>query len=254
MASLIQEPAVGGEHRFFRTTAWMLAILVPGGFVMNLAAGRTSLDVPLVFHLHAFFFFGFVVLYTVQANLAAGGNIALHKRLGQLAAFWIPAMLVMGVWLTLATLQFRGGPPFFAQAEFLVVNFFHLASFGALAFAAINLRRHPDWHKRLMFGAMVTVGSPGIARLLPLPYLIPYVFPALFAVVSIFPIAGMIMDRRVHGRVHPAWWWALLAPLAALALGEAVYATGIADQWVANWVAGTSGAERPAGPFLPPGM
>lgn len=90
--------------------------------------------------------------------------------------------------------------------------------------------------------------------MLPLPLLVPYAFPVLFAVVSLFPIAGIVMDRRVHGRVHPAWWWALLVPVVALLAGEVVGATGYATDWVAGHVEGTPGGERPAGPFLPPGI
>lgn len=245
---------VTGEHRFFLITAWLLAILVVGGFALNLAAGRSSFSVPLVYHLHAFVFMGFVALYVTQATLAASGNLAVHRRLGLLAALWIPLMVVLAVWLTLETLRVLGGPPFFAQSEFLAVNLFHIAAFAGLGFAALALRRRPDWHKRLMFGAMVTVGAPGIARLLPLPLFMPYVFPALFAVVSLFPIAGMVMDRRVHGRVHPAWWWALLVPIAALLVGEAIGGTGYATEWVAGHVEGTPGGERSPGPFMPPGL
>ena len=138
--------------------------------------------------------------------------------------------------------------------EFLVVNLFHLGAFGVLAFAALKMRDRPDWHKRLMFGAIATVCAPGIARLLPLPFMVPWVFPILFAVVALFPIAGMVMDKRVHGRVHPAWWWALLVPVAAMGIGEVIAATGYAQNWVAGHVAGTPGADRPPEPFMPPGV
>ena len=246
--------ATRGEHRFFLVTAWMLAVLVPGGFLFNLAMGRSSLELPLIYHVHAFAFFGWVVIYATQATLGAKGNIAVHMRLGQIAFLWIPLMLVLGVWLTFVTLQVLGGPPFFSQSEFLAVNLLHLAAFGGLAFAAVAMRRNKAWHKRLMFGAMATVGAPGIARLLPLPFLVPYVFHVLFAVMALFPVAGMVMDKRVHGKIHPAWWWALLVPVAALLVGEAIGATGYAHNWVADHVAGTPGGERPAGPFMPPGM
>ncbi len=244
----------GREHTFFKVSAWVLGVLTVGGFALNLAAGRSSLDVPIIYHLHALFFFGFVALYITQASLAAGGNLALHRRLGQIGALWVPAMLVMGVWLTFATLQILGGPPFFGQSEFLVVNLFHLAAFGGLAFAALALRNRPDWHKRLMFGAFATVAAPAIARLLPLPFMIPWVFEILFAVMALFPIAGMVMDARVNGGVHRAWWWALLVPIAAMAMGERLGDTQFARAWVAGHVAGTPGGERSPEPFLPPGM
>ncbi len=243
-----------GEHRFFLIATWLLALLTVGGFAMNLAAGRSSFDVPLVYHLHAFVFMGFIALYLAQVTLAARGHLALHRRLGLVAVAWIPLMLALGTWLTFETLRVIGGPPFFGQSEFLLVNLFHLGAFAVLAFAALRMRKRPDWHKRLMFGAIVTVSLPGVARLLPLPLLLPHVFPAMFAVISLFPLAGMVMDWRVNRRVHPAWWWALLVPVAAMALGEVIDAQGYATEWVAGHVAGTPGGERPPGAFLPPGM
>ncbi|MBO6766701.1 MAG: hypothetical protein JJ901_00175 [Erythrobacter sp.] len=256
MATIADTPprTAAGEHRFFLIASWLLAAMTVGGFALNAATGRSSFDVPLVYHLHAFVFMGFIALYALQATLAAKGNTALHMRLGQVAVVYIPLMLIMGVWLTFATLQFLGGPPFFAQSEFLVVNLFHLAAFAALAVAALRLRKRPDWHKRLMFGAMVTVSIPGIARLLPLPFLIPWAFPIIFGVASLFILAGMMMDRRVRGSVHAAWWWALIGPIAAMGMGEVIGATGYAKTWVAGHVAGTPGGERSPDPFLPPGF
>ncbi len=255
MATVAQRtPSISGEHKFFAIASWLLGILTIGGFGLNALMGRSSFNVPLVYHLHAIIFMSFVALYVAQATLAARGNIALHMRLGQVSVILIPLMLFAGVWLTFETLRILGGPPFFGQSEFLIVNIFHLAGFGGLAFAALRMRKRPDWHKRLMFGAMATVSAPGIARLLPLPFMVPWVFPILFAVVALFPLAGMLTDRSVHGRIHPAWWWAILVPFAGLALGEAIGATDWARDWVAGFVDGTTGGERPAHAFLPKGL
>lgn len=245
---------VQGEHRFFLIATWLLAILTVGGFAFHLLAGISSFDRPLLYHVHAFVFMGFIAIYLTQVTLAARGHTALHMQLGRIAALWIPLILVFGSWLTIATLRISGGPPFFGQSEFLLVNLCHLAGFGGLAFAALTMRERPDWHKRLMFGAIVTVSLPGIARLTPPMLTWPYAFPKLFLLVSIFPLAGMLMDRRIHGKIHPAWWWSLLVPLAAMGLGEALDSTGIASEWVASHVAGTPGGQRPPEAFLPPGM
>ena len=254
MATIADHPAGNrsgaSEHRFYTITAWLIAVLVTAGFSLNLAAGRSSFDVPFLYHLHAVVFFGYVALYVSQATLAGRGSLALHMRLGQIAVVWIPLMLVLGVLLTFETLRVLGGPGVFGQSEFLAVNLTHLAAFGGLAFVALRLRKRPDWHKRLMFGAFVTVSIPGIARLLPLPLLVPYAFPAIFLFVSIFPLWGMWRDKRQSGMIHPAWWWVLLVPLVALALGEIIGATGYANDWVVGHVSGTPGGERPPEAFL----
>lgn len=244
--------SAASEHRFFLVATWILAIVTVSGFVMQLAMGRSSFEVPLPYHLHAFVFMSFIGLYVTQVTLVTRANIALHRRLGQIAAIWIPLMLALGTWLGFVVLRKSGGPFFFGRSEFLVVNLFHLGAFAALAFAALKARNRLDWHKRLMFGAMATVSIPGYARLLPLPLFIPYAYPAMFMAAALFPLAGMVMDKRVHGRIHPAWWWSLLLPLALMALGEAVHSTGFAYDWVAQFTAGHPGGERPDEAFLPP--
>ena len=123
-----------------------------------------------------------------------------------------------------------------------------------LAIWALRRRRDTDWHRRLMFGAMAVVGSPGLARLLPLPMTIPYTMYVVFLAAMIFPIIGMIADSRIRGSVHPAWRWTLIIPLVAVLAGEALSTLPAIENWTADWVAGTPGGERPAGPFMPPGM
>ncbi|PZT90527.1 MAG: hypothetical protein DI637_03695 [Citromicrobium sp.] len=245
---------IGGEHRFFLIASWLLACLTVAGFALHVVAGISSFDRPLVYHLHAVVFMGFIGLYLTQVTLAALGHVSLHRRLGLLAALWVPLMLALGCWLTIATLRITGGPPIFGQSEFLLLNLCHLAAFGGLAFAALKMRDRPDWHKRLMFGAIATVSLPGIARLIPPTLTMPYAIPKLFLLVSLFPLAGMVMDRRVNGRIHPAWWWSLLLPPVAVLFGELLDTWGVASEWVASHVAGTPGGQRPSEAFMPPGM
>lgn len=255
MASIAAEPQAGTEQRerrFFLIMACVMAVTVVAGFGGNHLMGRSSFAVPAIYHIHAFVFLGWVALYVAQNALVTRGNVAMHRRLGPLALLLIPAMVVMAVWLTLFTLRFQGGPPFIAQHEFLFVNIFHIGAFAGLAIGALTMRRRTDWHRRLMFGAMATVSAPGLARLLPLPLMMPYVFPILFVASLVFPVIGIFADLRRHGRVHPAWIWACAVPIVALALGEAIASTEWAREYVAAHIAGTAGAERPMEAFLPP--
>lgn len=255
MASTAQGSVVArGEARFFFVMALLMGATSIGGFALMAAIGVSSFSLPWFYHVHAGVFIAWVALYVAQSSLVLQGNIALHRKLGKTAAVIIPAMVVLAVFLTFMSLRTTGGPPFFAQAEFLSVNLFHIAAFALLAGWALARRRETDWHRRLMFGAMATVGSPGLARLLPLPLTIPYTFPAIFLVAAIFPIVGMIADKRMHGRVHPAWWWTIAIPVAAVVLGEALATVEGLQQWVAAWVEGTPGGERPAHAFVPPGF
>jgi hypothetical protein len=245
-------PADRREALFFFIMALIMAAAVVAGFAFQNYMGRSTFAVPAIYHVHAGVFLGWLAIYVTQNGLVASGNVAMHRRVGRLAAYLVPVMVVLAIWLTFVTLRRLGGPPSIAQPEFLFVNILHILAFAGLAFAAILMRRRTDWHRRLMFGAMATLAVPGVARLLPLPLFIPHVFPAIFAAGLIFPAIGMIADLRIRGRVHPAWAWAVVVPIAALSLGMAIASTSWATAYVANLVAGTTGAERPLEAFNPP--
>ena len=210
MATLAQpRPAASARETFWPISAALMVVLLIAGFSVQVAMGRSSFAAPLYVHAHALLFFGWAVLYLAQNLLVGTGNIALHKRLGWLSVVWIPAMLALGLIVTVAMVR-RGAVPFFFQPlYFLIMDPLTLLTFAGLAAAAIHLRRKTQWHRRLMFCGMSILLGPGIGRLIPMPLLIPYAGWAVFAVVILFPIAGIARDLRREGRVHPAWWWGL---------------------------------------------
>lgn len=199
-------PRIGsGDDGFFRIGAILMALVIIAGFSLNIAMGRSSFSAPPLVHAHALVFIVWVGIYLAQTFSATGGNLALHRRLGWLAALWIVPMLVTGVAVTLALV--RGGrvPFFFTPQQFLIFDPLTLLAFVGLTAAAIARRRQTDWHRRLHFCAMALLLGPGIGRLLPMPLLIPFAFEATFVTAMLSPVAGAIADLRRDGRVHPAW-------------------------------------------------
>lgn len=188
--------------------------------------------------------------------LATGGNIALHRRLGWLAAAWMLPMLVLGAAVTLALV--RGGrvPFFFAPQQFLVFDPLSLLAFAGLTSAAIALRRRTDWHRRLHFTAMAILIGPGVGRLLPMPLLAPWAYEAVFIVTLMPPLLGVAADWRRDGAVHPAWGWGIGTMFVLLLAIEAVTYSSIGNGIYAAITAGTPGAAvAPLGfPPFPPGF
>lgn len=240
--------------RFFVIMAFVMSLLIVAGFTTHVIVGRSSFAEPWPYHVHGVIFMGWIGLYLVQHVSIAGGNRALHITLGRIAYAYIPVMVCAGLLVMVTAAQRTGGPFFFAQNEFLISNSALLLCFAGLAYWSLRQRRYTGWHRRLMLCAMAVMMGPGLGRLLPLPFAIPYAWFIGNAVTWIFPLIGMIVDWRTTGRIHPAYLWGLailvgvFAASMALAYSPAGYAI---TEWV---IAGTPGAERPMGPFLPPGF
>lgn len=241
---------VSRERKFFFVMACVMGLVIVAGFSSNLLLGRSSFSVPLIHHAHAFVFFGWVILYVLQNGLVAAGNVALHRRLGVLALAWLPAMVALGIAMTVLSVR-KGAPFFFDVHEFLIGNVLGILTFAILAGAAIAMRARADWHRRLMFCSMAILTGPGLGRLLPMPLFIPWAWWAAIVVSLVFPLVGMAADRRRTGRVHRAWYWGLGAIVGSLLLGDLIAYSTIGTEATRVIVAGTPGADRPFNAFLP---
>lgn len=255
MATLAAPGRAMSDEGFFQKMAIAMAAVLVIGFSFHLAVGRSTFASPPIVHLHAVAFFGWTALFVTQATLVGRGNLVLHRRLGWLAAAWIPVMVALGFAITVHSLQTSGGPFFFDQRAFLIGNPVGLVTFAGLAAWAITLRRRTDWHRRLMLCAMAGLTGPGFGRLLPLPFMIPWAWVVGALVVPmVFPLIGMIADRRRTGSIHPAWWWGIGVSVVLFCLGQAVAYSPVGEAITHAVIDGTPGAARPIRPFLPPGF
>ena len=219
--------ARAGDERFFLGAAIAMTIVIVAGFSTQLAMGRSTFYSPPLVHAHAIMFMGWITIYLLQNIFAASGRMALHRRLGWIAAGWIMPMIVLGFGVTLAMVRRGQVPFFFRPLHFLVFDPVSLLTFAALTGSAILLRNHTDWHRRLHLCGMAMLMGPGFGRMLPMPLLEPWAWEATFAAGMIFPIAGVIADLRRSGRVHPAWRWGILTMIGAFVLIEAITYSGV---------------------------
>jgi hypothetical protein len=242
-----------GEARFFFTMACLMAASIVAGFAFNLVMGRSSFGMPWLVHFHAWVMMGWVALYLTQNTLIFRDNVALHRRLGWLSVIWLPAVLVMGLLITRFSLQTQGGPFFFDQNEFLFSNSAMLLLSVVLAATEITVRANTGWHRRLMYCSFAIITGPGIGRLTPNPLLEPYAWwIGAVGLPLIFPVVGMIADKRRYGRVHPAWFWGIGLVIGVQAVADLVAYSDWGVAFTKDFIAGTPGAERPMQAFLPP--
>lgn len=240
------------ERGFFLKMAFAMTFVLVAGFSFNVAAGRSTFDAPLLIHAHAFTFFGWVVLYVTQAILVTGGSVQLHQRLGIAALLLVPLMVVLGIVTTVYVLQAKGGPPFFDMNEFLFANSLGILAFAVIVLLALRMRTRSDWHKRLMFCAMASLTGPGLGRLLPMPFLIPWGWwIASVALPMTFVLIGILRDARRRGRIHSAWFLGAGIFIASQLLASVIAYSPMGIEYTRDLVAGTAGAQRQMEAFFP---
>lgn len=255
MATAATQPhadSIRGNTRFFAVMAFVMSAIIVAGFSVNLAMGRSSFDVPIAYHVHAAIFMSWIGLYIAQHITASSGNWSLHAKLGKLAYLLVPLMVAAGSVIMIVVARRTGGPFFFDVNEFLISNFALVWCFGFLAFWALLRQRYTGWHRRLMLCAMAILVGPGVGRLLPLPLMIPNAWTITTAVTMIFPVIGMIADKRSTGRVHPAYWWGLGVYAGTFIASMMLAYSPLGYDLTQRVIAGTPGAERPMEAFLPP--
>ncbi|MDZ4370254.1 MAG: hypothetical protein U1C74_02375 [Phenylobacterium sp.] len=230
------------DDGFFLGGAIAMTLVLVAGFSLQLAMGRSSFSAPLFVHAHAVVFMGWVGIYLLQNVFVATGQMALHRRLGWIAAGWVVLMLVTGCVVTIAIVQRGAVPFFFRPLHFLVFDPLSLFAFAGLTAAAIRMRRQTDWHRRLHFCAMAMLLGPGFGRLLPMPLLAPWAWEATLVACLVFPVAGMIADLRRAGRIHPAWFWGVGTLIGSALLIEILTYSPVGGALYSAATAGTPGA------------
>jgi hypothetical protein len=243
---------VAFDQRFAATMAIVMAVVVVAGFSTQFLAGRSTFASPLRVHFHAVAFMGWVALFVAQSWLATRGPLALHRKLGWIAVGWMGLMIVAALTVMIALVRNGTAPFFFQPQHFLIANPMALLAFVGLTGAAVAMRKRTDWHARLHICGMTMIMGPAFGRMLPMPLLIPYAFEAAGVAAAMFPIAGMIRDRRRLGYVHPAWWYGLGALAFIIVVPKLLAPTAFGDRLYAAVTAGTPGAAIPGMEFAPP--
>jgi hypothetical protein len=254
MATLIDTPVASrpGDERFFLGAAIAMTLVIVAGFSTQFAMGRSTFYSPPLVHAHAIIFMGWVAIYLAQNVLVASDRMAIHRRLGWVAAGWIVPMIVLGFAVTIAMVRRGQVPFFFRPLHFLVFDPVSILTFAALTGSAIALRRRTEWHRRLHLCGMAMLMGPGFGRLLPMPLLQPWAWELSFAAGMIFPVAGVIADLRRTGHVHPAWGRGIATMLGAFVLIEAITYSPVGAALYRAVTAASPGAAVAPLEFAPP--
>lgn len=208
------------EAQFFVFMAIACAALAFGGFSLTywgpLAVG-TFTGAPVV-HLHGLLFSLWVLFLVLQASLIARGRQTHHRALGLFGIVLATAMVFVGTWTALHSLQ-AGVAMGYGEAarRFATVPLTGIVFFAVvIGFAIANVRR-PETHMRLMLLATISIlqaaagritraifapDSPAPGQGRPPPLEVTY--PAAI-LVDLLLLAAIIYDWRTRGRPHPVY-------------------------------------------------
>ncbi|MDB5685480.1 MAG: hypothetical protein JWR77_69 [Rhizorhabdus sp.] len=218
MMSMARQPTKTVGRSFYLIMSLVMAAVIVAGFSNTVPEDFThNPGLPLLLHVHGAVFTLWVFLFVAQPAFIARGSIQLHRKIGWIGAGLAAAMVIMGVAATLFAIRYDFVPSFFPRPIFLVMNMIGIAVFGGLVAAGVALRRKPEWHKRLMLCATVSILGPGLGRLLPMGSFGALAPLVMFGVIGLFAFAGPVFDLIVRRRIHPAYVWGVAAILGSMA-------------------------------------
>jgi hypothetical protein len=165
---------------------------------------------PLVVHIHAAAYVGWLVLLTAQIWLIRSRNIALHRRLGVLGAPWLGVMVVLGLAVTYVVDRqaYRLPHP---HPQFMSIQLMSLLDIVLLVGGGLWLRKLSSAHKRLILLGTLSIASAGFSRWLggPISQALGDGFWATFAALyvgnDLLILAIGAYDLVTRRRLHPAY-------------------------------------------------
>jgi len=118
---------------------------------------------PLIVHIHAAVFVGWLVLLTTQVLLIRAGQVRLHRTLGVAGIVTAGLMIVLGPATALLVQHLQLGTPR-SDPAFLSVQLSDILAFAVLIIPAFVYRNQPATHKRLILLATLYISDAGFSR------------------------------------------------------------------------------------------
>jgi hypothetical protein len=232
---------------YFRMHSAILAIAVFGFFPTYwLPMMRGTLQVPPILHLHALFFYGWVILAVWQSWLVRIGRVGRHREFGMLGIALASGMCFVGLATAVNRIRAAEGTEQLAAVKvFSIVPVSLVITFAPLVGLAIYFVKKPEWHKRLILVATAGILQAAIARAFIVlmgrdlggapPPIAVTLMPA--AVTDVLIVVAILHDRRIRRVVHPAYWVAggltVLVQLGRAPLSETALWAAAVDWLVA---------------------
>lgn len=192
-------------HTFF---ALAVALLVGVGFFRTFYARPLFHLPPLpsLYVLHGIVFTTWLVLFVTQTRLIAARKVAVHRKLGMAGAVLAAIVIIVGVITALKSAAIPQPRPLgMSSQQFSIVALTSITLFAISITAALTLRRKPEYHRRLMVLAMISVLGPPVARLIMLFHAGTHFLVIQTAVPALLLLWCLINDWRKQHLIHPVY-------------------------------------------------
>lgn len=254
VAGTIAGARASERSQFFFFMALLCCLTAFAGFAPTFWLPMTHgvyMAKPLV-TIHGILFSCWMLFFVLQTGLVASGRTAVHRAAGLFGISLASVMVVFGFIAAIERARDAASVGALdAGLAFIIGPLWHITFFAVMvALAVMNIRR-PDWHKRLMLVATISMLDAPLARLffyfvkfhqhIPVPVGLPPHPPVLNGItpweiaVDLFLLVPILYDWRTRGRPHPAF---LLGggAVVALELLEAPISHTMAWHNIANWI------------------
>ncbi len=222
MVAATINPARDRSGYFYVWMAGVCALIAFGGFAptywLQLAPG-TFIGPPLL-HIHGALFSAWTLLLLSQTWLAANDRLDHHRAWGLAGIALASAMVVVGITAAILSLKVGLAAGYGDKSRgFLLVPVTAIGLFAGFFIAAVANISRPEWHKRLILLATISLLQAAVARVFfvlatgggpgarpglgPPPPMAIALVPSL--ALDLMIVAGMVYDWRKRGRPHPAW-------------------------------------------------
>jgi hypothetical protein len=190
------------EHRYFLAAAAALTFLVLWAFSFEYRDLMHPSQFTVLVRVHGLVMFTWVGLFLTQVALIVWHRPLWHRRLGVVGMAVALLVVALGVPTAITASRLGGDhlPTGVAPSAFLAIALTDLAAFSLLVGSGLALRRHPDFHKRLMLLSNFPPLIAALARLVGFLQLGIGVTPLR----NLLLLAFILIDTARTRRLHPA--------------------------------------------------
>ena len=197
------------ERFLYAAAAALLFLIMLLGFQQFYLHGRGYPDhelappIRLLLVAHGLAMTGWMTLFLVQTLLIVSGNGRLHMTLGRLGAVLAIVMVLLGLWLPIATTRVEPDITLWGldRRHFMAIPMLSILTFAAFVAVGISQRRRHEIHRPMMLMATLTVVAAASDRITGLP--------GLFALSIWGRVFGPFFPALCIGGVLLAAKWAL---------------------------------------------